>query len=147
MTSNQNLRLRSGGTESTILTWEVRDSLGFPIDFDHRDTVEFSISGVPVGGGRLCLACASHDKRIGQGFHHRQQRNRVGCAAIRCNAPAEYRQRHHPVDPVINHGERRSARFRAISRSARINSTSRAGIGQPYRRHARPGREISIATP
>ncbi len=40
-----------GGTESTILTWEVRDSLGFPIDLDHRDTVEFLLIGTPVSGG------------------------------------------------------------------------------------------------
>jgi hypothetical protein len=40
-----------GGSESTILTWEVRDSLGFPIDFDHRDTVMFQIMGGPVTGG------------------------------------------------------------------------------------------------
>jgi hypothetical protein len=40
-----------GGSESTILTWEVRDSLGFPIDFDHRDTVTFQITGGPVTGG------------------------------------------------------------------------------------------------
>jgi len=51
MSSNQISVYGVGGTESTILTWEVRDSLGFPIDFDHRDTVEFSISGVPLGGG------------------------------------------------------------------------------------------------
>jgi len=40
-----------GGTEATILTWEVRDSLGFPIDIDHRDTVEFELIGGPVSGG------------------------------------------------------------------------------------------------
>ena len=40
-----------GGTESSILTWEVRDSLGFPIDIDHRDTVEFQLIGNPVSGG------------------------------------------------------------------------------------------------
>jgi len=40
-----------GGVESTILTWEVRDSLGFPIDIDHRDTVEFELVGEPVAGG------------------------------------------------------------------------------------------------
>ncbi len=40
-----------GGIESTILTWEVRDSLGFPIDYDHRDTVTFALSGAPVSGG------------------------------------------------------------------------------------------------
>ncbi|MBI5476757.1 MAG: hypothetical protein HY964_08495 [Ignavibacteriales bacterium] len=40
-----------GGTESSIITWEVRDSLGFPIDIDHRDTVEFQLMGEPVAGG------------------------------------------------------------------------------------------------
>jgi hypothetical protein len=40
-----------GGLESSILIWEVRDSLGFPIDIDHRDTVTFQIFGAPVVGG------------------------------------------------------------------------------------------------
>lgn len=41
-----------GGTESSIIIWEVRDSLGFPIDIDHRDTVNFSLIGVPAGGAQ-----------------------------------------------------------------------------------------------
>jgi hypothetical protein len=40
-----------GGTETSIIIWEVRDSLGYPIDIDHADTVFFSIIGVPVFGG------------------------------------------------------------------------------------------------
>jgi hypothetical protein len=40
-----------GGTESAIITWEVRDSLGFPIDIDHSDTVFFQLAGTPVSGG------------------------------------------------------------------------------------------------
>lgn len=40
-----------GGTESAIITWEVRDSLGFPIDIDHRDTVFFQLVGTPLLGG------------------------------------------------------------------------------------------------
>ena len=40
-----------GGTESAIITWEVRDSLGFPIDIDHSDTVFFRLAGAPVFGG------------------------------------------------------------------------------------------------
>lgn len=40
-----------GGMEASILTWEVRDSLGFPIDIDHSDTVRFQIAGVPAFGG------------------------------------------------------------------------------------------------
>ncbi|MBI4809935.1 MAG: hypothetical protein HY800_00495, partial [Ignavibacteriales bacterium] len=51
MTSREISVYGVGGTESTILTWEVRDSLGFPIDIDHRDTVEFELIGEPVVGG------------------------------------------------------------------------------------------------
>ncbi|MCL4510906.1 MAG: carboxypeptidase regulatory-like domain-containing protein [Bacteroidetes bacterium] len=40
-----------GGTESSTLTWQVRDSLGFPIDINHQDTVFFEISGIPTQGG------------------------------------------------------------------------------------------------
>jgi hypothetical protein len=48
MTSREISVYGVGGTESTILTWEVRDSLGFPIDIDHRDTVEFILMGTPT---------------------------------------------------------------------------------------------------
>ena len=40
-----------GGIESSIITWEVRDSLGFPIDIDHQDSVFFKLVGTPVSGG------------------------------------------------------------------------------------------------
>lgn len=40
-----------GGVESSIITFEVRDSLGFPITIDRRDTVTFQILGTPVQGG------------------------------------------------------------------------------------------------
>lgn len=51
MTDDQISVYGVGGVESTILTWEVRDSLGFPIDYDHRDTVMFQLIGAPVSGG------------------------------------------------------------------------------------------------
>lgn len=40
-----------GGTESGILTFEARDSLGQPIQPSRADTIMFSISGAPVTGG------------------------------------------------------------------------------------------------
>jgi hypothetical protein len=40
-----------GGEETSILTFEARDSLGVPIDFNHRDTIAFVLSGAPVAGG------------------------------------------------------------------------------------------------
>ena len=40
-----------GGAESAILTFEARDSLGFPITINRSDTITYSISGTPVTGG------------------------------------------------------------------------------------------------
>jgi hypothetical protein len=51
MTANQISVYGVGGVETSIITWEVRDSLGFPIDIDHHDTVEFALVGNPVNGG------------------------------------------------------------------------------------------------
>ncbi|MBI1806964.1 MAG: hypothetical protein HYR76_07935 [Ignavibacteria bacterium] len=42
----------------------MRDSLGFPIDFDHRDTVEFSLTGVPVNGPDSTKAYVSPARAI-----------------------------------------------------------------------------------
>ncbi len=39
-----------GGTESAIVTYEARDSLGFPITIDNQDTVTFTLIGTPVTG-------------------------------------------------------------------------------------------------
>lgn len=51
LSNNQIAVYGVGGTESAIIIWEARDSLGFPIDIDHRDTVTFELVGVPVSGG------------------------------------------------------------------------------------------------
>ena len=40
-----------GGTETAIIVYEVRDSLGFPISLSRRDTVDFALEGPPVLGG------------------------------------------------------------------------------------------------
>ncbi len=39
-----------GGQETSILGWEVRDSLGFPIDAVHAVTLTFTMYGNPQGG-------------------------------------------------------------------------------------------------
>ncbi len=44
-----------GGLESAIVTYEVRDSLGFPISVSKKDTVFFSLEGPPVAGGAYIL--------------------------------------------------------------------------------------------
>ena len=39
-----------GGRETTIMSWEVRDSLGLPIDATHAVDLSFSILGAIDGG-------------------------------------------------------------------------------------------------
>jgi len=39
-----------GGLETSILSWEVRDSLGLPIDAAHSVTLAFTVVGGPGGG-------------------------------------------------------------------------------------------------
>lgn len=39
-----------GGSETTTLTWEVRDSLGLPVDVSHAIQLTFTISNGPGGG-------------------------------------------------------------------------------------------------
>ncbi|MEK6566515.1 MAG: hypothetical protein AABZ41_07405 [Bacteroidota bacterium] len=53
-TGPSNISLRgTGSNETTVLTWEVRDSLGFPVTLTKKVTVRFSILGGPGGGEYL----------------------------------------------------------------------------------------------
>lgn len=47
----------SGGSETSIITYEVRDSLGFPIDINHSEIVTFRL--IPAGFGGAYIAPAS----------------------------------------------------------------------------------------
>ena len=40
-----------GRNETSVLVWQVLDSLGFPLDINHRDTVVFVPTGIPVSSG------------------------------------------------------------------------------------------------
>jgi hypothetical protein len=40
-----------GGNETSIITFEARDSFGIAIDFDHKDTISLKLFGSPVSGG------------------------------------------------------------------------------------------------
>jgi hypothetical protein len=40
-----------GRNETSVIVWQVLDSLGFPIDINHQDTVVFVPTGIPVSSG------------------------------------------------------------------------------------------------
>ncbi len=56
-----------GGNESGIITFEARDSLGFPIGTNRADTITFSITGVPVAGGAYITPTSAITNSSGRG--------------------------------------------------------------------------------
>ena len=54
-----------GGKETTIMSWEVRDSLGLPIDATHAVDLSFSILGA-VGGGEYVSPVVLKTNAAGQ---------------------------------------------------------------------------------
>ncbi|MEW6509931.1 MAG: carboxypeptidase regulatory-like domain-containing protein [Bacteroidota bacterium] len=56
-----------GGLETALLSWEVRDSLGLPIDAAHAITLTFSIQNGPGGGEYISPASVSTNTN-GQAF-------------------------------------------------------------------------------
>ncbi|MBF8297068.1 MAG: hypothetical protein HW389_3613, partial [Bacteroidetes bacterium] len=53
----------TGANETTVLTWEVRDSLGFPVTLANKVTVRFSILGGPGGGEYLLPNSVDSDSK------------------------------------------------------------------------------------
>lgn len=52
---------RSGSNETALLTFEVRDAQGRPVDFGHRAKLQFSLSQLPGGGAFLSPDTVSTD--------------------------------------------------------------------------------------
>jgi len=55
----------SGSVETALITFEVQDSSGLPIDFDHRVDVVFSLGGAP-GGGEYVFPTSVKTNAFGQ---------------------------------------------------------------------------------
>jgi len=63
-TGPSNISIRgTGANETTVLTWEVRDSLGFPVTLTRKVTVRFSILGGPGGGEYLLPNSVDSDSK------------------------------------------------------------------------------------
>lgn len=56
-----------GALETTLLTWEVRDSLGLPVDASHAITLTFTIANGP-GGGEYVSPSSVTTNSTGQAF-------------------------------------------------------------------------------
>jgi hypothetical protein len=93
-----------GGTETSILGWEVRDSLGQPIDDDHAIDLTFTIVNGP-GGGEYVSPAVVRTGLSGQAYHTVNAGTRSGVAQIVASATVGGRViTSSPVRIVVNGG-------------------------------------------
>jgi hypothetical protein len=93
-----------GGTETSILGWEVRDSLGQPIDGDHAIELTFTIVNGP-GGGEYVSPGVVRTGLSGQAYHTVNAGTKSGVAQIVASASVGGRSiTSSPVRIVINGG-------------------------------------------
>jgi hypothetical protein len=55
-----------GGVETSVITFEVRDSAGHPVDQAHQATVSFGLQGGPGGGEYVAPVSATTDAQTGR---------------------------------------------------------------------------------
>ncbi len=93
-----------GGEETSILGWEVRDSLGQPIDDEHAIDLTFTIVNGP-GGGEYVSPGVVRTGLTGQAYHTVNAGTRSGVAQIVASASVGGRTiNSSPVRIVINGG-------------------------------------------
>jgi len=93
-----------GGTETSLLAWEVRDSLGQPIDGDHAIDLSFSIVNGP-GGGEYVSPAVVRTGLSGQAYTTLNAGTRSGVTQILASATVGGRAiASSPVRVIINGG-------------------------------------------
>jgi len=93
-----------GGTETSLLAWEVRDSLGQPIDGDHAVDLSFSIVNGP-GGGEYVSPSVVRTGLSGQAYTTLNAGTRSGVTQILASANVGGRAiASSPVRVIINGG-------------------------------------------
>ena len=93
-----------GGTETSLLAWEVRDSLGQPIDGDHAVDLSFSIVNGP-GGGEYVSPGVVRTGLSGQAYTTLNAGTRSGVTQILASASVGGRAlTSSPVRVIINGG-------------------------------------------
>jgi hypothetical protein len=70
-----------GGAETTTLTWEVRDSLGLPVDVSHSIQLTFTIASGP-GGGEFISPTVVTTNTVGQAIMTLSSGTRAGVVQV-----------------------------------------------------------------
>ena len=93
-----------GGTETSLLAWEVRDSLGQPIDGNHAVDLSFAIVNGP-GGGEYVSPAVVRTGLSGQAYTTLNAGTRSGVTQIQASATVGGRTiASSPVRVIINGG-------------------------------------------
>jgi predicted small secreted protein len=93
-----------GGTETSLLAWEVRDSLGQPIDGDHAVDLSFSVVNGP-GGGEYVSPSVVRTGLSGQAYTTLNAGTRSGVTQILASATVGGRSiTSSPIRVIINGG-------------------------------------------
>ena len=100
-----------GGNETSVLGWEVRDSLGLPIDAAHAVTLAFSFNG--PGGGEYVSPLNVTTNAVGRAFTTLNSGIRSGVVQVIATATVTGRPpfSSQPVRIVIHSGFADSAHF------------------------------------
>ena len=100
-----------GGLETAVLSWEVRDSLGLPIDDAHAVTLNFTIVGGP-GGGEYVSPPDVRTNNVGRSYTTFNSGVKSGVAQVVASATVNNRTiSTSPVRVVINAGFPDQAHF------------------------------------
>jgi len=74
-----------GGQETAVLSWEVRDSLGLPIDASQKLTISFSLVGAP-GGGEYVSPASVQTNAVGRAYTTFNAGTRAGVTQVLASA-------------------------------------------------------------
>lgn len=144
-----------GGTETAIITYEARDSLGFPIDIIHSDTVRFTLNPTGFGGAYISptravtnaagrVAVTLNSGTVSGTVQVVAEMNRRGGGIIQSQ----------PVRIVINAGLPDQAHFSVAPQLLNFaaydwlgrTNTITAQIGDKYSNPVQPGTSIYFST-
>jgi hypothetical protein len=120
-----------GGSETTTLTWEVRDSLGLPVDVSHSIQLTFTIASGP-GGGEFLSPTVVTTNTVGQAIMTLSSGTRAGVVQVMATGTvASGTVSTAPVRIVIDGGFPDQAHFTVAAHNYNLPILGTMGVHTP----------------
>jgi hypothetical protein len=120
-----------GGLETTTLTWEVRDSLGLPVDVSHSIQLTFTIASGP-GGGEFISPTVVTTNTVGQAIMTLSSGIRAGVVqVVATGTVASGTVSTSPVRVVIDGGFPDQAHFSIATHNYNVPILGTMGVHTP----------------